>query len=376
MSRAVDLPPWSEAGMDRDVRPRRAVFTPALFARAAFAVLVLISVLFGYGVPGRDRATLEAFTDAVDRWQVHPEFRALAAEYSVRGSEALRTRPLLVPADRLIIVARSCPLLPERYGLSPTCRLHYENFSRGPLSAYLHLADEQGVRDVVSMVEELGRRCRERADDGPGLPDEADLREFLAAFKMDAPVVMDAGALQSVAALVADTDAASRRFQYRAAIGAALVPHVQALARDMGFPADVRRMTVVQQRAVLDRLDAYVRRRDPELWRTKQVSDFCAGIWAHVFGRSYNLLLKPILALHALGRAAVWALLLWAAVAWLRGRQRSAAAGHAFSVERAAGAGAGAEAVSGARVAEVISGATSARAPGPRRPAASRRRPV
>jgi hypothetical protein len=359
--------------MKRDVR-RVVRARKAACARAACAAALLFCLAFGYGLPGRDRNALESFTRAVDRWQANPEFRGLASEYSVRGSEALRTRPLLVPADRLIILARSCPLLPERYALSPTCRAHYEGFSRGPLCAYLHLCDEQAVHHAVAMLEELGRRRRE--DGRPG-PDEADFREFLGAFRLDSPVVKDAGAVQSVAALVAETEALSRPFRYRTVIGSALAPHVRALAGELGFPADAAAMSVEQQRAVLDRLDGYVRRRDPELWRTKQASDFCAGIWAHVFGRNYNLLLKPFLVLHAACRVAVWALLLWAGIVWLRSRQRpSAAVSHAFSVERPGrrrNPGADAPALTRQRPG-ATGAAPSAHAPAPPRPARARRR--
>jgi hypothetical protein len=40
--------------------------------------------------------------------------------------------------------------------------------------------------------------------------------------------------------------------------------------------------------ADLDELDAQVRTTNPELWRTKQVSDFLAGIWAQAYGRIYQ----------------------------------------------------------------------------------------
>ena len=139
-----------------------------------------------------------------------------------------------------------------------------------------------------------------------------------------------------MAALLAETGAGARSFQYRNVIGPALGAHVQALARELGFPTDIRRMTVQQQRTVLDRLDPFVRRRDPELWRTKQVSDFCAGIWAHVYGRSYNLLIKPFLVLHVAARLGLLLMLAWAALRWVRVRREVAMTArdvtHAFTV--------------------------------------------
>src|SRR5438552_11998762 len=169
-----------EAGTSGDVRRRRRGLLP----RALLVVAVVCCAALGFGLSQHDAAALRSFTDAVDRWQGNPEFRSLAADYSIRGSEALRTRPLLVPANRLIIVARSCPLLPERYGLTPTCRAHYEDFSRGPLCAYLHLCDEQAINSVVGMVEDLGQRCREAGEDAA--PDGADRRAFRGPVKRDA----------------------------------------------------------------------------------------------------------------------------------------------------------------------------------------------
>jgi hypothetical protein len=363
----------AHGSVELPTRRRRALL------RGSFAIAMALCAAFAFGLSAGDAASLRSFTDSVDRWQSNPEFRSLAAEYSVSGSEALRTRPLLVPADRLIIVARSCPLLPERYGLTPTCRLHYEDFTRGPLSAYLHLCDEQAVHYVVGMVEDLGRRTS-----GAPAP-RAELDAFLGAFKLDTHVVRDAGALWSVAALLSDTEAASRPFRIRTVIGAALASHVQALAREMGFPPDAGRMSVAQQRAVLDRLDGYVRRHDPELWRTKQVSDFCAGIWAHAFGRSYNLLIKPFLALCAACRVALVVLLLWAVARRLRAQAEllsAASPARAFQVQQSAHSPAavarpatrGDPARTDERAGSLTATGPSAPAPAPPRPAGSRRR--
>jgi hypothetical protein len=356
--------------IEAESRARPARWT-VMAARGGFVVAAVLCVAFAFGLSARDAATLRSFADSVDRWQVNPEFRSLAAEYSVRGSEALRTRPILAPADRVIILARSCPLLPERYALTASTRLHYEDFGRGPLCAYLHLCDEQAVHHAVGMVEELGRQCRET---GRPAPDAAELRAFLRMFKLDSPVVKDAGALASVSALLADTHARSEPFTYRGVVGAALGPHVRALAAELGFPADARRMTVAQQRAVLDRLDAYVRRQDPELWRTKQVSDFCAGIWAHVFGRSYNLLIKPFLFLHAAGRVGLLVLLWWAAARWAEARQEARAgareASQGFFLAAASPRDAGARAAT----VDVIEPAPPVPARARPRPAGARRR--
>src|SRR5687767_5016070 len=47
-----------------------------------------------FGLSGGDYANLRSFTDSVERWQSHPEFRLIAYDYSIRGSAAMRTRPL------------------------------------------------------------------------------------------------------------------------------------------------------------------------------------------------------------------------------------------------------------------------------------------
>jgi hypothetical protein len=85
-------------------------------------------------------------------------------------------------------------------------------------------------------------------------------------------------------------------------------------------------MTPEQQRAVLERLDDHVRRHDLELWRTKQVSDFCGGFWAQVFGPPYNTLLVPFLTAHSVSRILlVLALLGLLLRLYLRHRPRRAA---------------------------------------------------
>jgi hypothetical protein len=126
---------------------------------------------------------------------------------------------------------------------------------------------------------------------------------------MDFPVATDSGAIESSVSLLRDTRA-SRAFQIRSNIGDLLRPHIAAIARQLGFPGDPGEMTPAEQRAVLDRLDGYVRRHDPKLWRTKQVSDYAGGIWAQVFGPPYNMILKPVLLIHDISRVVFLAVLI------------------------------------------------------------------
>ena len=87
-------------------------------------------------------------------------------------------------------------------------------------------------------------------------------------------------------------------------------------------------MSFVQQVAVLERLDDRVRLADPELWRTKQLSDFCAGIWAQVFGPEYGYLLTPFIHLRLIGTA----LFIFVLSHWLRKRPRHVGRSWAYVV--------------------------------------------
>ena len=121
----------------------------------------------------------------------------------------MMTRPFLIPAKSTIMTLRSAPGLPKKYAVNATSALHYENFSRGPLSAYLHLCSEQDVPDMIGIIEAAGRKPRRTPDD---------LRQALDGFHMDFPVAHDAGAMASVEDLLTDTDA-GKTFTIRTNIG-------------------------------------------------------------------------------------------------------------------------------------------------------------
>src|SRR5206468_4301059 len=156
------------------------------------------------------------------------------------GSAAVRTRPCGLPTGGTIMALRSIPLLPKRFAVNPTSQLHYQNFGRGPLVAYLHLCSEQSVSDVVSVIEKAGRTPKA----------EADLRGVLDSFHMDFPVAHDAGALQSVASLLRETDA-GRTFVIRANVGDLLRAQIAALAQELHLDPDPLKMTPDQQQAIL-----------------------------------------------------------------------------------------------------------------------------
>jgi hypothetical protein len=257
--------------------------------------LLLIPLAATVSLSGADLAADRSFNAAVDQWQIHPEFRAIAMDYSTRGSAAMRTRLFHIPAKRVILALRSIPGLPREYAVNPTSLQHYEDFSKGPLSAYLHLCGEQDVHDMAGIFVEAGRRT------GRG---DADLRHVLDGFKMDFPVVYDQGALQSVSDVLRDTDAAAG-FKFQENIGPRLLAPIASLAADLHFPADPNDMTADQQRVVFERLDGYVHAQDEELWRTKQLNDFCSGVWAQVYGPPYKTATVPIVMMHDVGEIAL-----------------------------------------------------------------------
>jgi hypothetical protein len=317
--------------------------------KAAFLTALLLCALFDFGLSGPDSAAVRSFIGETDRWQVNPEFRTVAIDYSVYASNAMRIHPAMVPARRVIMGVRSLPFMPKEFAVNPTSQLHYTHFSAGPLSAYLHLCSEQDMPDFLPLVETMGQKPN---------PTDADLRGFLDLFKMDFPVVKDAGARRSVAALLQDTDPA-RPFTVRTNITDLLAPDVAEVAKELGVPTDPARMNPDQQLAVLERLDGYVHHHDPELWRTKQVSDFCGGIWAQVFGPPYKFLLVPALYLHTASQFAIVLLLLTFAGASVRRRRLAERAAGQAGEDQPGSSSQAAEGRSGEPAPEVADGGPS-----------------
>jgi hypothetical protein len=163
---------------------------------------------------------------------------------------------------------RSLPGLPDHLAVSDTSAAHYKAFSEGDLSAYLHLSSEQGVADGIAMVEQLGQR--EPLSD-------ADIVAFLAGFKLPVPTATDAGAVAGVRRMLADVDVTKKPLLVRGDVSTSL----------SGVEGNLATMTRAEQAAEFAQFDAHVRATDPELWRSKQVSDFLAGIWAQGYGQIY-----------------------------------------------------------------------------------------
>jgi hypothetical protein len=324
----------SPARYGQEMESRRRRWGSRLL-RAAVVIAIVACAVFALGVSGPEDAAIREFDEAATLWQNDPEFRLVAFEYCVRGSRAVRTRPLWVPAGAGVMAIRSIPGLPRQFAVNPTSQLHYDHFRQGPLCAYLHLCSEQSVADYANVLETVGKSAgpvtrpatlpATQASTRPAAPAttqsaDAGPRAFLDAFKMDFPVCTDAGALQSVTALFRDVEA-SRALTVRENVGPRLMPHIAALARELNLPQDPVAMTAAQQQAVLDLLDARVRREDPELWRTKQLSDFCGGVWAQVFAPPYRKVTQPLIVLHAVAWPGLVALGAWLGFRW--GRRRS-----------------------------------------------------
>lgn len=250
--------------------------------------LLLVAAVLAVGVSGAEESALREFDEATARWQTRPEFRDVALDYCVRGSAAMRTRPMFLTARQVMLTLRSLPGAAHPLAADPAARAHYANFEKGPLSAYLYLCDEQPVAEKLESLEALGRKVGRSPRDYSG---------FLEGYQLEYPVCRDAGAIQSVASLVQDTGA-NHPFVVRRPVGELLMPYARALSRDLGVPDDPDAMTPAQQRSVLERLDGFVRRRDPELWRTKQLSDFCAGVWGQVYGPPYRKVIRGVVGLH------------------------------------------------------------------------------
>jgi hypothetical protein len=255
--------------------------------------LVAIAFLVGYGIGAHDARALVAFSAGVERWQAGPEFRNVAYEYVRLSHAAMNVTPWGVRATTLIMGIRSVPGLPPAYAVSDTSQSHYDDFARGELSAYLHLCGEQTMDWVTRDLHAVALR---------GSAD-ADVERFLHSWKMNRPVASDPAAVAGVKRLLAEIDA-TKPIEARTNIQADLASAAAALASRLGYPADRESLTREQQRIVLDRLDADVREHNPELWRLKQISDLCSGIWAQTFGRDYTMVIAPVLVARRVGQFA------------------------------------------------------------------------
>jgi hypothetical protein len=222
----------------------------------------------GFGMSRTDARRVRTFADAVRGWQHNPDYRVVSIDYVKLGVEAMQARLCGISAGHVIMGFRSLPGLPEHLAVSDTSAAHYDAFSRGELSAYLHLSSEQGVANGIALVEQLGRRSP--------LSDE-DVIAFLAGFKLPVPTVTDAGAVAGVRRLLDDIQP-TQPFLVRGDVSTSLLSSIEG---------NLATMTRAEQAKEFEQFDAHVRATDVELWRSKQVNDFLAGIWAQGYGQIY-----------------------------------------------------------------------------------------
>jgi len=252
----------------------------ASWRRGAFRTLLWILTIFcgigGLSITPRDRARLREFARAVERWQINPDFRQVQAQYATLGAQAMQVRPLGFSARACVMRFRKTPGLPKYLAVGESSSDHYIQFARGPLSAYLRLSREQGVPETADIVQSLAAKPN---------PSDAELRAFLHSFKIPVPVADDVGAIESLRRMLRDIGPGD--LKVRARIEQPLQPLIEDLAREVRLPVHLDDMTPNQQQTVLALLDPYVAVHDHELWRTKQLSDFLAGIWAQTYGQIY-----------------------------------------------------------------------------------------
>jgi hypothetical protein len=255
--------------------------------------IVLAALAIGFGIDSEDVRALREFCDGVERWQRGPEFRRVGYEYVTLSHTAMNATPWGVPATSLIMGIRSIPGLGPEYAVSDTSQAHYDNFTRGELSAYLHLCGEQTMDWVIRELHAIATR---------GASDD-DVRRFLQSWKMNRPVADDAIAIAGVKRLIMEIDAADP-LPSRTHVEPELEAAAAGLASRLGLSPDDQRLTREQQREVFQKLDDDIRQRDAQLWRYKQISDLCSGIWAQTFGQDYTMVIRPVIAARQVGRIA------------------------------------------------------------------------
>jgi len=260
--------------------------------RIALGLVILLILMIGFGTSSSDAEKMRLFADAVQRWQHNPDFRQVQIEYVEMGSDAMRSDIAFIPSKKVIMWLRSLPGLPEHLRVNDTSFSHYQDFTLGPLSAYMHLTGEQGVSETLKMLQYRAQ--------SPHLTDD-DIRAFLAEYKLHNPVVNDAGAIASVRSLINDVDAA-RKFQVTEKVGDHLKPHIAAVAKSLGYPTDIHQMNPAAQLEVWQMLDDQIHETDYELWRTKQVNDWLNGVWAQVYGTMYSGIIGPTLTIRDISR--------------------------------------------------------------------------
>jgi hypothetical protein len=280
---------------------------------AAWGVAQALAIAFGYGMSAGDAELMRRFRAHVYAWEDRCDFREVCYTYTELGSAATHAKFVGMSSGDWVMVARSMPGLPEHLRVNEGSREHYNDFIAGPLSAYLHLSDIQGVQYWFDKINDHGGRLSTLT--------HAEVLDTFNLFQMHRPPTRNEAALESWRTMLVDIEA-WKPFTIREAPGPRIRAAVPGLALKLGVPTDIRAMCFSDQARVFAALDAHIREYDPELWRTKQVSDFLSGVWGQSFGFEYMLLIEPALALKAWGQTLTPLLAVAGAAAWLAGARR------------------------------------------------------
>src|SRR5439155_14870370 len=135
-------------------------------------------------------------------------------------------------------------------------------------------------------------------------------------------------------ALLDDLAAPTPAFTVRANITPLLLEQIPRLAASLDLTPPARAsianrksqienlLTSAQQSQLYSALDPFLRRTDPQLWRTKQVNDLLAGIWAQGYGQIYRQGIHWLFRLEHIARVLFATLLVIATGATLYWRRR------------------------------------------------------
>lgn len=299
------------------IRRWPAPFPYRVVGRALLGMLIVVAFALGYLISPRGYHVMRSFADDVRRWDQACDFRVVCFEYSERGSAATAATLAWVPVGKWVLWLRSLPGLPKAWAANETSAGHYRDFIDGPLTAYLHMADVQGVRDVIPAWQSLART--------PDLSHNH-LRDAIAGIQLDRPPTTNDSAVASLGTMLDDIDAAGAPMTHLDPPGPAMRAHLPSLLESLGIdPQRVGALTVPEQTRVLYALDDHIRSVDPQLWRTKQVADFLSGVWGQSYGHEYLILIDPLTIVRPIAQALLPALILLGIV--LRLRSRGAAVG-------------------------------------------------
>ena len=290
--------------------------------RVLAALVIVFALAVGFGTSASDAEKMRLFADAVERWQHNPDFRKVQVEYVELGSDSMRTKICFLDATRVVMWLRSLPGLPAHLRVNDTSFAHYTNFTRGSLSAYMHLTTEQGLGETLKMLKYLGGKNNQNE-----LTDD-DVRNFLHEYKLHNPVASDAGAVASVRSLIDDVDP-GRGFGVETDVAPRIAAHAMSIAQNLGYPADLKQMSPDAEAEVWNMLDGEIHETDYELWRTKQVNDWLNGVWGQVYGTMYSGIIGPVLTLRDTGRITGPVLLMaWVGLGLLWRRRQHAESGN------------------------------------------------